>query len=136
MSRLIATIIQIEKSQSLHLVHFICEEQKLSMMSLDLDEKIQIGRKVELIIKPTHISISKYFLDDFSDSNQFKTKISSIKKGKLLSSIILRQNQTHLEAIISLKACESMNLQIDDEVFAIMNASELSISKILEEQKK
>ena len=134
MSSIIATISQIQKCDSLHLVHFVCEAQHLSMMSLDLDKKIQIGTKVALAIKPTHISIAKNFVGKLSDSNQFKTKISAIEKGKLLTKVILSAEKTHLEAIITLEACESMNLQMEDEVFAIMNASELSISQILENE--
>lgn len=131
MSRLIATISQIQKCESLHLVHFICEEQNLSMMSLDLDKKIQIGTKVTLAIKPSHIAIAKDFSGEVSFATQLACTIVNIENGKLLSSIELRFGNSTLESIITLSSSLRMKLKVGDTITAFIKASELSMVEVL-----
>ena len=50
MSKLIATITDIQKLHNLNIVNFNCLNTNLSMMSLDLGNDITIGTKVELIV--------------------------------------------------------------------------------------
>ena len=57
MSSLIATVLQVDNCDSLHIVKFDLHGQTLSMMSLDLSDDIQIGTVVKLVIKPSHIAI-------------------------------------------------------------------------------
>ena len=132
MSHLIATVSQIESCDSLHIVKFKFHRQTLSMMSLDLNEKIEVGTKVRLIIKASHIAIAKNFSGDFSHSNQLSSKITAIENGKLLSSIELSFFDTTLESIITLNSSLKMNLQVGDSVVAFVKASELSIGDILD----
>jgi len=133
MSNLIATVLTIESCNNLHIVEFDFNGQTLSMMSLELDENIKIASKVLLAIKPTHIAIGKSFLGDLSYSNQLKSKIKSMQNGKLLSSIILDLgNAVEIESIITKKSSVRLNLKKLDEVTAIIKASDISISEVLD----
>ena len=133
MSYLIARVSKIESCDSLHILKFEFHSQTLSMMSLDINPLIKVGTKVKLIVKPSHIAIAKDFTGDVSYSNQLRTTIKSIENGQLLSSIRLHLYDTTLESIITLTSSKKMNLKVGDSVTALIKASELSISEILDD---
>ncbi len=133
MSYLIARVSKIESCDSLHILKFEFHSQTLSMMSLDINPLIKVGTKVKLIVKPSHIAIAKDFTGDVSYSNQLRTTIKSIENGQLLSSIRLHLYDTTLESIITLTSSKKMNLKAGDSVTALIKASELSISEILDD---
>lgn len=133
MSNLIARVSKIQSCDSLHIVNFECNAQILTMMSLNLSEEIQVGTKVKLTAKPSHIAVAKEFHGDISYSNQLSTTIESIKNGQLLSSIKLRFFDTTLESIITLNSSKRMNLKVGERVTAFIKASELSISEVIDD---
>ena len=102
------------------------------MMSLDLNEKVDVGCQVILTAKPTHIAIAKEFNGNISYSNQLDAKIIEINNGELLSSIKLSTGDATCESIITKKSSIRMNLQVDDNVTLFIKASELSIKEIIE----
>ena len=131
MSSLIATVSQIQSCESLHIVKFDLNGQTLSMMSLDLSEKIKIGTVVKLAVKPSHIAIAKNFVGDVSYSNQLDVTIKDLENGQLLSSVKLDFFDTTLESIITVNSSKKMNLQVGDKVKAFIKASEISIDEII-----
>ena len=124
-------ITKIQSVENLNIVNFDFCSQALSMMSLDLNDKLKIGSKVILTTKPTHIAIAKEFNGNISYSNQLKAKITEIKNGELLSSIKLSTGDAACESIITKNSSVRMNLQVDDTVTLFIKASELSIKEIL-----
>ncbi|MEA2072178.1 MAG: TOBE domain-containing protein [Campylobacterota bacterium] len=133
MSFLNATVTDVKSSDTLHIVEFSHNENLLSMMSLDLNEMIQKGTKVKLLIKPMHIALGKSVMGMLSYSNQLKSTITSIETGELLSSINLKLGKTTLESVITKKSAQSMNLQVGDDIMAFIKASDLSIYEILDD---
>ena len=131
MSSIIARVSHIENCDSLHIVKFDFNGQALSMMSLELSDKIKVGTKVKLVVKPSHIAIAKNFSGKLSYSNRLDTTIESIENGQLLSSVKLGFFDTTLESIITRSSSQKMNLQVGDNVTALIKASELSIGEII-----
>ncbi len=131
MSRFVATITKIENEDHINIVRFDFLGQPLSMMSLDLNENVKVGKEVELTVKPSHIAIAKEFSGIVSYSNQIKAKISSIDNGKLLSSVTLEVGKFSLESIITLSSSLKMNLKENDMVTIFIKATELSILRVL-----
>ncbi|MEA1891545.1 MAG: TOBE domain-containing protein [Campylobacterota bacterium] len=131
MNTLISSVIKIDTIDNLNIVHFDFLGQTLSMMSLDLNENIKIGTKVALTAKPTHVVIAKAFDGTISYSNQLKAKIIALENGKLLTTLSVQVEESLLESIITLDSSKKMNLKVGDEVMALINASELSILKVL-----
>ncbi len=137
MSKLIATVKNIESVDDLNIVTFICNDETLKMMSLDLNDTIQIGKRVVLVCKPTSVALAKLTIDQkaFSEmlsyANQIKVKISSMDVGLLLSSITLQFGDSSLESIITSASVERMNLNEKDELLALIKANELSIQEVL-----
>ncbi|MEA1954674.1 MAG: TOBE domain-containing protein [Campylobacterota bacterium] len=131
MSKLVASVLQIEKYDSLHIVKFECNRQTLMMMSLDLAKELEVGTRVSLCINPSHIAIAKNLLGELSYANQLACSIIAIDNGELLSSIQLKFANTTLESIITLSSSQRMNLQVGDHVTVLIKASELSMVEIL-----
>lgn len=131
MNKLKATVTKIETLSPLNIVSFDAVGQTVSMMSLDLDETITVGCTVELTVKPSHITIAKSFTGVISCANQLKAKVKSIDKGQLLSGLGLEMADCVVEAMITAQLSEAMALKVGDEVMALINASEISIVRVL-----
>ena len=131
MSKFIAIIKKINSIDNLNIVEFDFHGTTLKMMSLDLNEDVQIGKKVQLSIKPSNISIAKNLKGEISLSNQIIATIQSLENGQLLTSVILKINETILESIITVDSSKRMNLQIGGNVTILIKASDLSISEVL-----
>ncbi|WP_294961361.1 TOBE domain-containing protein [Sulfurimonas sp.] len=131
MNKFKATITKIQSVDNLNIVNFDFGGQGLSMMSLDLNEKIKVGTQVLLTAKPTHIAIAKEFSGDISYSNQLDAKIVEINNGELLSSIKLSTGDATCESIITKNSSLRMKLKKDDKVLLFIKASELSIKEVL-----
>ena len=132
MSKLIATIKKIQNVENLNIVTFDFNSISLKMMSLDLSKDIEVGKKVSLNIKPTFVAIGKNFSGELSYSNKINSTIDSIEYGELLCSIKLSSAESIFESIITAESASRMNLKVGDEVIALIKASELSISEILQ----
>jgi len=131
MSKLIATIKNIQSVDNLNIVTFDFNNILLKMMSLDLSKDIEVGKKVSLNVKPTSVAIGKNFSGELSYSNKINSTILSIENGQLLSSIKLSSNESIFESIITVESASRMNLKVGDKIIALIKASELSISEIL-----
>lgn len=133
MSKIIATIKEIRNVDNLNIVEFEFHRNSLKMLSLELNSEISIGKKVVLSIKPTHILISKNFIEEISVSNQLKAKIEKVENGQLLSNILLRVEDTILESIITVDSSKRMKLKEDEEVVVLIKASDLFIQEVINE---
>jgi len=132
MSSLIASVLEIQNSDNLHLVKFEFNSQVLTMMSLELSEDIKVGKKVRLSVKPTNVVLAKDISGKLSFANQIKSKIIYIENGKLLSSIDLKVSDIILESIITKESAIRLDLKIDDEVMIMIKASDISIAEVLD----
>ncbi|MCT7631194.1 TOBE domain-containing protein [Aliarcobacter butzleri] len=131
MSKFIATIKKIQSIDNLNIVKFDFCGLTLKMMSLDLNDDVEIGKKVKLSVKPSNISIAKNLSGEISLSNKIVATIQSLENGQLLTSVILKINDTILESIITVDSSKRMNLQIGEVVTILIKASNLSIEEVI-----
>ena len=101
------------------------------MMSLELNKDLKIGSKVELLVKPTSVAISKKYIENISLSNQALAKIVAVENGELLSSLSLQINDTFIESIITKESSQKLDLTKGDIINILIKASDLSIYRIL-----
>ena len=127
-----ATVQSIENEEQLHIVTFECFGHQLQMMSLDLPYKVETNSQVYLSIKPTSIGIGKDIEGRLSYSNQLDATIQSIKLGILMCHLELLLCHTQIEVIITKKSFDKLQLEVGDRVVALIKASEVSISKVLQ----
>ncbi|NQY20247.1 MAG: TOBE domain-containing protein [Campylobacteraceae bacterium] len=130
MNNLEAKVISIQSVEDLNIVKFEFENHILSMMSLGLKDT-KINSRVILSANPSHIAIAKDFSGLLSYSNQIKSKITHIEMGELLCSIELEIGKHKLNSLITASSAQRLDLKINDEVLALIKASELSIKDLL-----
>jgi molybdopterin-binding protein len=127
MSHFVAKIVEIESLESLHRVKLSKEDHNLSMISLELNEKVQIGLDVRLYVKASNIIIAKNKNDDISMANQLQSSVISVEYGTILTNIKLDFLGNVLEALLTTHQAKKLNLQEGDEVYAFINESDLSL---------
>ena len=130
MNTLKAQVTQIDSMDNLTIVKFDYEGTALSMMSLGLKD-VKVGSQVILSINASHIAIGKDLKGDISLSNRFDCVIKALDKGKLLSSLKLSINDDSLSSIITTSSVNRLNLNVGDEVQALVKASEISIKEVI-----
>jgi len=127
MNRLKVTLKHIFSKDSLHIVEFSFCDEPLYMMSLELNQNIVVGAQVEIGIKPTHVAIMEEFSVRNSFVNQVRVSIVNIEYGELLCSIKGALNGEILEAVITTKACDRLQLGVGESVVMVLPASEIAI---------
>ena len=132
MNKLPAYIRQIDYIDTLHSITLEIDRDKLTLVTLELDETFKVSQKVMLGIKSTNISIAKNFMGKISDSNQLDAIITDIQVGHLLCSVKLQSYSNHFEVLITKDAYLSMRLQIQDAVTLLIRAHEISILEVIE----
>ncbi|RLA76685.1 MAG: transporter [Epsilonproteobacteria bacterium] len=133
MSMINASIIEIQSVDNLNIVSFDFSGTTLKMMSLDLSDEMQVGRKVILNVKPFHITIVKEFYGEISYSNKLNAVVQSYENGELLSSVKLLVNGVVFESIITKELVLEMELKIGDNVIVMIKASDLFIQEIADD---
>ncbi len=133
MNQIAAVITNIEQKGSLALIEFDFMQEKLTMVTLDIEETLCAGQKVILEINPSQVAVAKNYNGDLSYSNQIDAKIESIDLGAILCTLILElQDGSKIEAIITAKSAINMSLNKGDEIKAILKASQISLGEVLD----
>jgi len=131
MNQITASVTDIQSVDNLNIVTFKANDNSLKMMSLDLSSKLVVNARVSLSFKPTTVAIAKNSSGDLSFSNQLKVKIISLEVGTLLSSLKLGFYEYTLESIITSESVKRMNLNVGDNVIALIKSSDLSVGSVL-----
>lgn len=126
-----ASVTSIDSFDGITIVGFSAGNEVLTMMSLELDRSLKVGSDVILAVKATTVSLSREKSALLSISNQLPVQISSINEGELLSSIKLSFENSTIESIITKSSAVRMGLKPDDEIVALVKASDLAIAEIL-----
>ena len=124
-----ATVEEIFESNFLHVVKFGYNGIKLSMMSLELPN-MQIGDKVLLSVKPTHISLSKLYPSKTTISNILLSEVIDVQNGEVLSVVLLKMGESMLESIITLESSKKLEIKKGDKVYALFKSSELFVKEV------
>ncbi len=133
MNQITAVIANIEQKGSLALIEFDFLQEKLTMVTLDINKTLSAGQKVILEINPSQVAIAKNYNGDLSYSNQINAKIESIELGAILCTLILElQDGSKIESIITAKSAINMSLSKGETLKAILKASQISLGEVLD----
>lgn len=132
MSKIVAKVSKIQQNGSLHIVRFEFLDHYISMMSLELNNSIQVGTIATLQIKPTNINLGKKIDGELSFVNQLDARVESISNGELLSSIVLDIDGVKLESIIEKSSTLRLDLQVGDNVKVLIKSSDISIVEVMD----
>jgi molybdopterin-binding protein len=86
------------------------------------------GSDIKIMFKETEVSIAKNFSGMISMQNKMHCIIKEITKGKLLSKLILDFNDEKIVSIITSGAVEQLNLQVNDNVTALVKTNEVTLA--------
>ncbi len=89
---------------------------------------LKTGNRIKIMFKETEVSIAKDFSGGISLQNKIKCNIKEIKKGKLLSYILLDFNGIEISSVITSTAVDQLKLKINNTVTALIKTNEIIIS--------
>lgn len=131
MSKIKAKVKEILCEENLNIVIFETNEIYLKMVSLEL-ENIKTGDEVLLHVNPSHVALSRESLKNSSFDNVISSKVVKIDRGKLLSTVKVElSNGIFLNSLLTTQSFDRLNLHENEEIFLLINVSEISISKRL-----
>ena len=125
MNSLVAKVKEIKHLDRINLVKFTLNSQIINVLILEMNINLKIDKKASLLIKPTAISILKEMINF---ENLLRGNVLEIEKGEILARVIVDVEGFEIEAIM---LNEKLNVKKDDEVFLAFKASDVIISKVL-----
>lgn len=135
MNKLPATITAIQQSGTILLVDAEVEGQGFSALlieSVSRPEWLEVGKAVDLVFKETEVSLARNLQGQISMRNRMKCIVLKIDKGELLSTITLKFKSFTIVSAITTRSVNSLQLEIGDEVDALVKANEVSLMKAIE----
>jgi len=119
--------------------------QSLSMVSIRINEHIELktilvetpetasylqnGNIVNVLFKETEVIISKEDIPFISVQNKIEATIKKIKKGALLSKVVLTTEIGDIAAILTTEAIDKMSLKENLVVIAMIKVNEIMLSR-------
>lgn len=125
-----AKVTSLRSQEDLCVVNFSFLDLELKMVSLSLRD-LDVGKDVVLRAKPTNISIAKQTGCEMSLSNKIPSIITNIIQGQILSTICMSHKDVSLQSIITTDSLNSLRLDLGDEIYALIKASDLYIDRVL-----
>jgi molybdopterin-binding protein len=125
LNSLVAKVKEIKHLDRINLVKFTLNSQIINVLILEMNINLKIDKKASLLIKPTAISILKEMINF---ENLLRGNVLEIEKGEILARVIVDVEGFEIEAIM---LNEKLNVKKDDEVFLAFKASDVIISKVL-----
>lgn len=97
--------------------------------SVQRPEWLQEGNPINLVFKETEVSLAKNLSGIISTRNRMKCNILQVIRGELLTAVTLQYLDHVLVSAITTRAADSLQLQIGDEIEALVKANEISLVK-------
>jgi molybdate transport system regulatory protein len=132
MNRISGKISMIQHSGAIILVDIDVEGHGFSAMLIESatqPEWLYTGNSVDIVFKETEVALAKGLSGIISMRNRMKCVVNEIDRGELLSKIGLQFQKNQLSSAITTRSVDALNLQIGDEVEALVKANEISLMK-------
>ncbi len=133
MNKLTGKISRIQQSGAILLVDAEVDGHNFSAMLIDSapqQQWLQPGNTIYLVFKETEVSLAKNLSGMISMRNRMKCIVLSIERGELLSKISLQFQQSIIISAITSRSVDMLQLNIGDEVEALVKSNEVSFMKI------
>jgi len=89
-----------------------------------------IDKKIALFFKETEVILGTGDLPNVSIQNRITGTIRQLKKGTLLSNVLINTNLGDVSAIVATDAIEQLQLKKDVNVTAMVNLNEIMLTEI------
>lgn len=125
MNKFAVTVSHIDSVDTLNIITFMWGNITIKMVSLDVEEELNIGDHVVLGVNFTSVAIAKGSSTQLSYINQINASISSVEKGKLLSVVTINCHENNINSLLVTDSVERMDLQTGDEIIMIIKANDI-----------
>ena len=132
MNKLPGTITNIQQSGAILLVDIKVADRLFSALlieSANQPEWVKIGETIDIVFKETEVSLAKNLSGQISLRNRMQCVVLKIDRGELLSRVFLKFQDYTLSSAITTRSVDSLNLNIGDEVEALVKSNEVSLIK-------
>lgn len=133
MNRLPGTITAIESNDHLSLVDVLAGQDIFTAMLLETPQSaphLKVGNAVAVLFKETEVSLAKGLSGKLSLRNRVRCIVRKIRRGDILSEVVLDCSGRALTSIITTRAVNRLELQEGDEVEALVKANEVSLVEV------
>ena len=130
MNQLKGTIKSIQVSGNLSLIDINISGEVFKAIVIDTPEEavyMKVGREVTVTFKETEVIIGKKVEHQISLRNRLLCTITDIDKGELLSKLTLSHPSGQIKSIITSNAVDSLNLNRNEEVWAMIKTNEVTV---------
>ena len=137
MNKLTGTITNIQTSGAIMLVDTNVDGHNFSALLIESathPEWIKINNTVDLAFKETEVSLAKGLSGQISLRNRMKCTVLNVERGKLLSTVRMQFGKYSITSAVTTRAIVSLQINVGDEVEALVKANEISLMKIVDEQ--
>lgn len=131
MNVLRGNITRIETDGSLSLISLISYNCHLTTVVVDTPATapyLKIDLPVNILFKETEVILAKQFSGSISLTNKIKCRVKSFKCDRVLCKVSMDFNGSRLNAILTRAAFDMLDIAEGEEVFAMINAIEVSLS--------
>jgi molybdate transport system regulatory protein len=131
MNKLEGIIIHITSQDDLSLIDLKVDNDLFTTILINSDDidYLKTDNKVFILFKETEVSIAKNLSGILSIRNKMRSKVKEILKGKILTKVVLDYKDKSIISIITTRSVNELDLQIGDEVDALVKTNEVSIMK-------
>jgi molybdopterin-binding protein len=133
MNKLYGTITAIESNDHLSLVDVLAGQDTFTAMLLETPKRaphLRVGNTVAVLFKETEVSLAKELSGRLSLRNRVRATVRRIRPGEILSEVALDCSGRALTSIITTRAVKRLELQVGDEVEALVKANEVSLAEV------
>ncbi|NWJ50200.1 MAG: TOBE domain-containing protein [Bacteroidetes bacterium] len=133
MNRLEGIITQIQKVESIMLIDVDVDGHGFSALLIESTihpKWLQIGNSVDVVFKETEVTLAKNISGQISLRNRMKCNVLSVKRGELLSTILLQFQHYTITSAITTRSVDYLQITVGDELVALVKANEISLMKI------
>lgn len=133
MNTLSGKIIDIQVCESISLIKIQCGDSVLSSIIIETPSTVSYlreGNSINVLFKETEVIIAKKGKHEISLQNQLPCIIENIKKGQLLSRIIIKFNNDEIRSIITSNAVNKLELEEGMEIIAMIKTNEIMLSEL------
>ena len=130
MNRLTGQIAGIESNGHISLVDVVVGSDTFSATLLETPQGspyLAVGKTVAVLFKETEVSLAKNLSGLLSLRNRLKAQVREIRRGEILSEVLLDYQGQTITSIITTRAVARLELSEGDEVEALIKANEVSL---------
>lgn len=133
MNRLRGKISGIESNGHVSLVDVAVNGDTFAAILLEAPDSapyLAVGNAVEVLFKETEVSLAKNLSGLISLRNRISGTVRTIRKGEILSEVVLDCGGHPVTSIITSRSIVRLNIKEGDEVEALIKANEVALTEI------